>query len=483
MAETTDVLSQAEEDKKLINKLYDDSLNKQKETISGNYTQNTDTLGTQQQGTQQQTQQYQERTDVESEKGANSNAWNGLSSGAQSQVALTLDNQKQKDTTTLAGAQAQADAEYERQRQLLANQYEAAIKQAQADNDMERAQQLYDAAKAAEEQLRSYQQSAGDALAAKGDYSIVQNLYGLPDAQSQALQGLYTPSTAEEGYTIPESLQAEAEALQRIYNASLESQNQQLQSQYEQSKSDLEAQRQQQQRATDESLTQAYVDALKQGKNYNEYQTAYGLGSGTKAQASLAREAGLQDDLTSLRKLQTSYDAQSGLDASALLKSYLASREQAQTEANSGYNQAIQSEFQQDMSQRLADQEAAGQILAKDKNDYSVLGKLWGLTDDQINRLQGTGAYAPQTKSYYGGSPTQPSTEPNTSTNTTENITWADVVDGAIKTAISGGDTNAYIQAAKSEGLITAAQVKDLKTNLATLTEISKTDKNFTNPT
>lgn len=35
-----------------------------------------------------------------------------------------------------------------------------------------------------------------------------------------------------------------------------------------------------------------------------------------------------------------------------------------------------------------------GNELAK-QNDYSVLGKLMGLTQDQIDRLQGTGAYAP----------------------------------------------------------------------------------------
>ena len=34
------------------------------------------------------------------------------------------------------------------------------------------------------------------------------------------------------------------------------------------------------------------------------------------------------------------------------------------------------------------------------KNKWSVLGKLYGLTQDQIDRIQGTGKYAPV---YYGG--------------------------------------------------------------------------------
>lgn len=52
--------------------------------------------------------------------------------------------------------------------------------------------------------------------------------------------------------------------------------------------------------------------------------------------------------------------------------------------------------------QALADtQQTIGQQLAK-QNNYSVLGKLYGLTQDQIDRIQGTGRYAPQPV-YYGG--------------------------------------------------------------------------------
>jgi hypothetical protein len=44
-------------------------------------------------------------------------------------------------------------------------------------------------------------------------------------------------------------------------------------------------------------------------------------------------------------------------------------------------------------------QKSLGNTLAA-QNNYSVLGKLYGLTQDQIDRLQGTGAYAPV---YYSG--------------------------------------------------------------------------------
>ena len=44
-------------------------------------------------------------------------------------------------------------------------------------------------------------------------------------------------------------------------------------------------------------------------------------------------------------------------------------------------------------------QKSVGEALAQQGN-YSVLAKLWGLNQDQIDRLQGTGAYA---LSYGGG--------------------------------------------------------------------------------
>lgn len=51
------------------------------------------------------------------------------------------------------------------------------------------------------------------------------------------------------------------------------------------------------------------------------------------------------------------------------------------------------------------------------------------------------------------------------------NIGWADVVDGAVKTYNSGGDVNAYINAAKKEGIITQNQAKDLRINIKNLSK------------
>lgn len=456
MAEPRDPLTQPQEDAKFINKLYDTSLNRQKETLAGNFTQNTGALDQEKQNTQKQTQDYQQRTMVEADKGQQNLPTSGLSAGGQQQAALTLDNQRKRDTRVLNDAQAQADAEIERERQLLASEYEAAIKEAQANNDMVRAQKLYEAAKLEEERLRGYRRAAGDALAAKGDYSIVQSLYALTDEQTKALEGMHTPTTAPEGYTTPESMKADEEALLRIRDAAIEAENQKLQTDYDRKRSDLQAQQEARQRQTNQALTDTYVEALKQGKNYNEVQSAYGIGSGTKAQADIAREAGLQGDLTDLRTLQTGYDAKYGRQGTTLLNELLAGRQKAQEKADSDFNTDMQTAYTADKNQLYSDQDAAGQILAKDNNDYSILGKLWGLNQDQIDRLQGTGKYAPAPKTHWKKQGTGAS-----------NISLLDAIDAAVATGSSQKSTasnvNKLINAAKADKSITAAAAAALK--------------------
>lgn len=457
MAEARDPLTQPQEDAKFINKLYDTSLNRQKETLAGNFTQNTGALDQEKQNTQKQTQDYQQRTMVEADKGQQNLPTSGLSAGGQQQAALTLDNQRKRDTRALNDAQAQADAEIERERQLLASEYEAAIKEAQANNDMVRAQKLYEAAKLEEERLRGYRRAAGDALAAKGDYSIVQSLYALTDEQTKALEGMLTPTTAPEGYTTPESMKADEEALLRIRDAAIEAENQKLQTDYDRKRSDLQAQQEARQRQTNQALTDTYVEALKQGKNYNEVQSAYGIGSGTKAQADIAREAGLQGDLTDLRTLQTGYDAKSGRQGTTLLNELLAGRQKAQEKADSDFNTDMQTAYTTDKNQLYSDQDAAGQILAKNKHDYSILGKLWGLNQDQIDRLQGTGKYAPA-KTHWKKRGTGEGAS---------NISLLDAIDAAVAMGSSQKSTasnvNKLIDAAKADKSITAAAAAALK--------------------
>ena len=410
MATTTIVpATQTVDEEKFINKLYDGNLSNQKQTLQDNYTQNNAALDSEKQSVQQQTDTNITRTNVEADRAAQADG-PMLSGGANAQAALSRGNQRQQNVTTLRGAQSEADAEIERERAILGTEFEAAIKQAQADNDMERAQQLYEAAKTEDARLTEYKRTSGNLLAEKGDYSVLADLYGLTEEQARKLGGNMsgltpTASTAGTGtaaggaaatgeYATPEALADDEKYLREIYDSSLESQKQGLTAEHEREMSDLRAEQEATQKETDEKLTQAYVDAMKKAKNYNEVQTAYGMGSGTRGQAQLAQDLQLQNDLTALRGVQMDTDAKYGRQGSDLTKQYLDDIADAQADSDKQFVEKLIEAGQEEEEKQIGLQLEAGNLLAG-KNDYSILGALYGLTQDQIDRLQGTGAYAP----------------------------------------------------------------------------------------
>ena len=71
---------------------------------------------------------------------------------------------------------------------------------------------------------------------------------------------------------------------------------------------------------------------------------------------------------------------------------------------NSERNKALIDAAEKEEQTMVDLQKFTGDAAAKN-NDYSILGKLYGLTQDQIDRLQGTGKYAPKTD---GGEVTDP---------------------------------------------------------------------------
>lgn len=189
-------------DQEYINKMYDSSLESQKQTLQQDYEQSISNLEAQQQKAQQQTDANLNRTYVEAAKAAKNynevqNAY-GLSSGAMAQARLAQDNQLQSGLTTIRAAQQETDAEVERQRSLLAKEYASAISQAQADNDLARAQDLYEQAKEAEAQLLQQQKEAASMLGAAGDFSMHGTAYGMSADQVAALQEAYAQEIAKQ---------------------------------------------------------------------------------------------------------------------------------------------------------------------------------------------------------------------------------------------------------------------------------------------
>ena len=190
-----DSLGNKPKDAAYINKMYDGSLESQKQTLASGYENNVSNIDASMEKQQKATDANLNRTYVESAKAAKNygevqNAY-GLTSGAMAQARLAQDNQLQADLTALRAAQTDSDAQFERQRNLLAKESSAAIAKAQADNDYQRAQALYAAAKADEDQLMQMQKDAGNLMAGVGDYSILAKLYGLTDEQLALLNRKY----------------------------------------------------------------------------------------------------------------------------------------------------------------------------------------------------------------------------------------------------------------------------------------------------
>ena len=373
-----------------INKLYDGTLESQKKALQQGYDNSVKQLTAGQDATQKQTPDYVKRAYVEGQRAAGHlqkptpsvSAPGTGSGGADSQARLTMTNQQQANVSALNNQQALADQEFERQRKVLADKYASQIKQAQADNDMVRAQALYDAAKAEEEQLRALRQSAAALMAGMGDMSIAEAI-----ARGTAVKRDTTSPTWD-------GVLKNEESINKIHDAELESQRQQAQMEHDESMSKLEAQQKEAQRQTDEALNNAYVEALKKNQNYQEVQNAYGQGSGASMQARLAREAGLTEKLTDLRKLQLGKDAKTEMDKADLVRALSETISKVQSDVDSKRNKELYEAAEKEEQALIAEQQTIGNLLAE-QNDYSVLGKLYGLTGDQIDRLQGTGAYAP----------------------------------------------------------------------------------------
>lgn len=179
--------------------------------------------------------------------------------------------------------------------------------------------------------------------------------------------------------------------INKMYDASLESQKADLQTDYEQAGEQLTQQQEAAQKQTDANLTRTYVEAEKARKNYQEVQNAYGLTSGAMAQARLSQDNQLQGNLTALRTQQQETDAAIERERGLLAQEYAAAIRQAQAENDIARAEALFEQAQREEERLLAQQEAAAQLMA-DTGDYSRLAELYGLTEDELRKLtRGTG--------------------------------------------------------------------------------------------
>ena len=175
--------------------------------------------------------------------------------------------------------------------------------------------------------------------------------------------------------------------INQMYDASLTSQKTQLEQNRDQGLDDLQAEQERLQKQTDANLNRTYVEAARDQKNYAEVQNAYGLTSGAMAQARLAQDNQLEADLTALRGAQANIDANIEREKTMLSQQYMAAIAQAQADNDLKRAQALYDQARRDEEQLRQNQLEAGKLMAS-VGDYSILANLYGLTPQQLAKLQ-----------------------------------------------------------------------------------------------
>ena len=369
-----------------INKIYDQTHKNQQQAIQAGQTAVMGQVDAGQQFNREQTKQYQGRTKAEGDRAAQNiqktvaqqMGRGNPSVGAQAQAGLSMGNQQDSNRRVLNDQQSQADAEYERQRKNLADLYSTRIKQAQESNDMQRAQALLDAARAEDEQLRQLRQQGSQLLSQRGDNSMLDSIVNGEPVQRDTASDSWNEVLAHE------------DAINKIYDAQIRQQQLGAEQQAREAMSDLEAQQQKGVRDTDAALNKIYVNALRSSQASREAQNASGQNSGTAVQDAIARQNAMTGELTEARRLQAVRDAQNQGQRIDKMRALQDAIQKAQAAGDEQRAKALYEAAEKEEQKLVDDQLFAGQQYAR-QGDYSILGKLFGMTPEQIARLNGGG--------------------------------------------------------------------------------------------
>ena len=182
--------------------------------------------------------------------------------------------------------------------------------------------------------------------------------------------------------------QTPEEMITKMYDSQLATQKAQLGADHAAANSDLDAQKQKNQAATDANLTRTAVESQKAAVNNAEYYAAAGLSSGAAAQAKLAQGNQLQSDMTALRAAQQESDAEIERQRGILGREYSAAISKAQAENDMAKAKALYEQAQKEEDKLLAKEEAAANAMAQ-IGDFTRMGALYGMTEEEVAGLAG----------------------------------------------------------------------------------------------
>lgn len=223
--------------------------------------------------------------------------------------------------------------------------------------------------------------------------------------QLQQMQGQKTPTAADQ-----------SDYIRQMYEQQLAANKSQLESDYNQNVSNLAGEESKIGSNYYEQRRQTQANADRAQANYNEVANASGLNSGTRGQAQLARSNQLQSDLTTLNNAEAQNRAEIERQRTLLGQQYQNAIQKAQAENNMELAQRLYQEAvrvdesvidaskndssraleilnmmlgQISSDRNLASEEArqAAEIAAAG-GKYGLYGKLYGLSDDVVKRLE-----------------------------------------------------------------------------------------------
>ena len=223
--------------------------------------------------------------------------------------------------------------------------------------------------------------------------------------QLQQMQGQKTPTAADQ-----------SDYIRQMYEQQLAANKAQLESDYNQNVSNLAGEESKIGSNYYEQRRQTQANADRAQANYNEVANASGLNTGTRGQAQLARSNQLQSDLTALNNAEAQNRAEIERQRTLLGQQYQNAIQKAQAENNMELAQRLYQEAvrvdesvidasknnssraleilnmmlgQISSDRNLASEEArqAAEIAAAG-GKYGLYGKLYGLSDDVVKRLE-----------------------------------------------------------------------------------------------
>ena len=248
-----------------------------------------------------------------------------------------------------------------------------------------------------------------------GSSTMVDNAASQRAAYDQQIQDYLRQMQEMQNQKTP-TAQDQSEYIRQMYQQQLAANRAQLDSDYNQNVSNLAGEESKIGSNYYEQRRQTQANADRSQANYNEMANASGLNSGTRGQAQLARNNQLQSDLTALGNAEAQNRAEIERQRTLLGQQYQNAIQKAQAENNMELAQRLYQEavrvdesvidaskndsnraleilnmmLNQVRSDRSFSSEEARQAaeIAAASGKYGLYGKLYGLSDDTIKRLE-----------------------------------------------------------------------------------------------